>query len=270
MATAVAARFLKGLGKQVREINGEASTFDEGTVHLLLREPTDSEVAVVARFVSGRAKLPSAAGHEHLMSLTFSLKSLFSAPVIRMLTPHPIFATNSTICMDAVSHYHPESWRQTTSLRGLILTISQYVFVTDARRMRSLWKDLKGGIGVHPELGPLLSADATRMYNATHNADILGLISPADATDASAGASAAEASTAGAAADASAAAVAEAASASGSPQRGVPCESRGGDAQQESSAPAVTKEHAQTADVPAAAAGTTPPKARRGALTRAH
>jgi hypothetical protein len=129
----VAARWIKGLQMQCQRYC-EART--HATAELKVDEGDLKSIVVYLRI---RNEPRDGVPDEYVVSL--DLSKPFGAPVVRYLTPNPVFKTGVPVCIDGWSHYHPESWDATSDLDIILDAV--------AAPLLSPWAamDVQGAVG---------------------------------------------------------------------------------------------------------------------------
>lgn len=152
----VAARIAKGLARQCKEY---ASAHTGAVVRLATPVPRDGQVVVTVLVEVG-----GGLDAQVLVEIAYPA-ALFKAPVVRFLSPTGVFEVGKAVCINGVTHYHPESWNQTLCLAAVVDSLVQPLLSAEVRC------DLRGGIGVLEHMLPGAElAPGSRKYNLERRA----------------------------------------------------------------------------------------------------
>ena len=144
----------------VREVSKFKSTFGDQVAIRYSEEESDANgVTILARVEESETNA------QILFKLQFKMSLTFEAPVISFLTKNHVFETGKPVCIDGITHYHPESYSKATRLEEIVDGAAQYLLIEEIR------KDIAHGLGIHEsiEMGhPPDTVEYNQKYNAKY------------------------------------------------------------------------------------------------------
>ena len=156
----VVSRKIKGLAKEC-ETFASAHNSNDTNVRIALDLRSETRIRVVVLIEHGSDQV--------LADITYNTTRVFDAPVVRFLTPNNVFVMGESVCLNGLTHYHPESFCPVNIRICSIVDAMSMAVLHDSARL-----DLVGAIGVRTDSVPGIGKD-TRTYNSEHHAEILSL-----------------------------------------------------------------------------------------------